>query len=185
MAILIYPYSNPYSINSEPYWAMIKDSFHLCVSQTLVNGMCDQYADFYKGKLTTITRFMNRLFDNWGSDVTAIKQRVVIDNIIDYLDFSDSVNDVPARDIVESLKRNRKYVLESVRIMFELGMDPNNMVKSELTVEQKCVVAIYEELLKTNNKIFSLANAISEDNINSAIDKTIEEAMKANNKDVA
>ena len=116
MAILIYPYSNPYRINSEPYWAMIKDSFHLCVSQTLVNGMCDQYADFYKGKLTTITRFMNRLFDNWGSDVTAIKQRVVIDNIIDYLDFSDSVNDVPARDIVESLKRNRKYVLESVRI---------------------------------------------------------------------
>lgn len=185
MAILIYPYSNPYRINSEPYWAMIKDSFHLCVSQTLVNGMCDQYADFYKGKLTTITRFMNRLFDNWGSDVTAIKQRVVIDNIIDYLDFSDSVNDVPARDIVESLKRNRKYVLESVRIMFELGMDPNNMVKSELTVEQKCVVAIYEELLKTNNKIFSLANAISEDNINSAIDKTIEEAMKANNKDVS
>lgn len=56
MAIIIYTYSNPYKINKEPYWAMIKNSFQLCVSQTLVNGLCDQYSEFYKGKLTTISR---------------------------------------------------------------------------------------------------------------------------------
>lgn len=182
MAILIYPYSNPYRINSEPYWAMIKNSFHLCVSQTLVNGMCDQYNDFYKGQLTTINRFINRLYNNWESDVTAIKQRVAIDNIIEYLDFTHIVTDISLSDVIESLKRNRKYVLDSIRIMFELGMNPDNMVKTELSLEQKCVVAIYAELLKTKNVFFKISNSITETEIDQAIDKTIEEAMKANNK---
>lgn len=61
MSIIIYTYSNPYKINREQYWALIKNSFHLCVSQTLVNGLCDQYRDFYKGKLTTMNRFINNL----------------------------------------------------------------------------------------------------------------------------
>lgn len=55
MAITIYTYSNPYEIHKEPYWASIQNCFHLCVSQTLVNGLCDQYKEFYKGKLTTVT----------------------------------------------------------------------------------------------------------------------------------
>ena len=49
MAITIYTYSNPYEIHKEPYWASIQNCFHLCVSQTLVNGLCDQYKEFYKG----------------------------------------------------------------------------------------------------------------------------------------
>ena len=27
-----------------------------------MNGLCDQYREFYKGKLTTIDRFINKLF---------------------------------------------------------------------------------------------------------------------------
>ena len=118
MAILIYPYSNPYKINSEPYWAMIKNSFHLCVSQTLVNGLCDQYAEFYKGKLTTINRFINVLYDNWNSDVVAIKQRADIDNIISYLDFDSVTNGLSSNNVITSLKRNRKHVLYIIRMMF-------------------------------------------------------------------
>lgn len=47
MAITIYTYSNPYEIHKEPYWASIQNCFHLCVSQTLVNGL-DQYKEFIK-----------------------------------------------------------------------------------------------------------------------------------------
>ena len=61
MAITIYTYSNPYAINKEPYFTSIQNCFHLCVSQTLVNGLCDLYKEFYKGKLTTVTRFINEL----------------------------------------------------------------------------------------------------------------------------
>ena len=86
MAITIYTYSNPYEINKEPYFASIQNCFHLCVSQTLVNGLCDQYKDFfYKGKLTTVNRFINQLYSDWESDSVAISQRAAIDNLIEYI----------------------------------------------------------------------------------------------------
>ena len=93
MAIIIYTYSNPYKINREQYWALVKNSFHLCVSQTLVNGLCDQYREFYKGKLTTIDRFINKLFLDWESDAVEISQRAYIDNVIDYMSFREYVDD--------------------------------------------------------------------------------------------
>lgn len=182
MAIIIYTYSNPYKINKEPYWAMVKNSFQLCVSQTLVNGLCDQYSDFYKGKLVTISRFINHLYDEWESDAVAINQRAKIDNIIGYMDFHDVVGDISAEDIINSLRRNRSYVLESIRIMFELGMDPNNIKKSELTYGQKCVVAIYEELLNTKNKHFILRSDFSSDEVDNAINGTIKDAISDKQK---
>lgn len=182
MAIIIYTYSNPYKIDKEPYWSMVKNSFQLCVSQTLVNGLCDQYSDFYKGKLVTISRFINHLYNEWESDTLAINQRATIDNIIGYMDFHDVVADITSEDIINSLRRNRSYVLESIRIMFELGMDSNNIKKSELTYEQKCVVAIYEELINTNNKYFILRTDFSNDEVDKAITETIEDAISDKQK---
>ena len=119
MAITIYTYSNPYEINKEPYFASIQNCFHLCVSQTLVNGLCDQYKDFYKGKLTTVTRFINELYSDWESDSIAISQRAAIDNLIEYMDLSMIVDDISSKDVITSLKRNRSDVVESIRTMFE------------------------------------------------------------------
>lgn len=180
MAIIIYTYSNPYKINKEPYWAMIKNSFHLCVSQTLVNGLSDQYKEFYNGKLTTINRFINNLYNNWESDETAIKQRAIIDNLIEYMSFQDIVEDILPEDVVRSLKRNRGYVLDSIRIMIELGMDPKNIKKTALTYEQKCVVSIYEELINTNNKAFQLKSDLTNEEIEDAIDDTVAELLQGN-----
>lgn len=63
MAITIYTYSNPYEINKEPYFASIQNCFQLCVSQTLVNGLCDQYKDLLKVKvkITLIEKIMDVL----------------------------------------------------------------------------------------------------------------------------
>lgn len=179
MAIIIYTYSNPYKIDKEPYWPLIKGSLHLCVSQTLANGLCDQYGkDFYKGKLTTITRFLNCLYDEWESDAVEINQRAIIDNLIDYMNFDIIAdNSISLKDIRISLKRNRVYVLNSIRIMFELGMDPAHIKVSELTYEQKCVVAIYKELHSTHNRFFQLKNDFTEEEINIAMFKTMKEAL--------
>lgn len=180
MAITIYTYSNPYEINKEPYWASIKNCFHLCVSQTLVNGLCDQYKEFYKGKLTTITRFINELYSDWESDAITISQRAAIDNIIEYLDFSKCVDDISSEDVVISLKRNRSDVVESIRTMFELGMEPENIKTNELSYDQKCVVEIYKELKRTNNKFFVIKDGFKEDEIDHAIDNLVAKLSKTN-----
>ena len=180
MGIVIYTYSNPYRLHKEPYWAMIKNSFHLCASQTLANGFCDQYrGDFFKGKLTTITRFVDQLYDAWESDVVDINQRAVIDNLIAYMDFDAILGEaIDIKDIRMSLKRNRTYVLKSIRIMVELGMNPDNIKDSELTYEQKCVVAVFKELHKTRNRHFFLKDDFTQDEIDLAIAETMEIALE-------
>ena len=179
MAIVIYTYSNPYKINKEPYWAMIKNAFHLCVSQTMVNGLCDQYKEFYKGKLTTISRFINHLYKDWESDVTVISQRAAIDNVIESLSFSEALGiDIDCEDIVTSLKRNRSYVVQSIRIMFELGMQPNNIKEELLTYEQKCIVEIFKELIRTDNKLFKLKKDFKNEDIDKAISETVDDSLQ-------
>ena len=159
---------------------MIKNSFHLCASQTLANGFCDQYrGDFFKGKLTTITRFVDQLYDAWESDVVDINQRAVIDNLIAYMDFDAILGEaIDIKDIRMSLKRNRTYVLKSIRIMVELGMNPDNIKDSELTYEQKCVVAVFKELHKTRNRHFFLKDDFTQDEIDLAIAETMEIALE-------
>ena len=83
--------------------------------------------DFFEGKLTTITRFINNLYDQWESPSTEINQRAAIDNLIGYMCFDEMIDeDIDVDDIRLSLKRNRSYVVKSIKIMFELGMDPGN-----------------------------------------------------------
>lgn len=186
MAIIIYTYTNPYKINHEKYWALIKNAFHLCVSQTLVNGLCDQYREFYQGKLTTLTRFINNLFNDWESDAANIQQRAAVDNIIDYMDFNALiVDDISDSNIRTSLKRNRGYVVDSLRIMFELGMNPENIQTSALTCEQKCVVGMFRELLANKNKAFAIKKDFTKEEIDGAIDQTIDDSIKNNNIDIA
>lgn len=179
MAIIIYTYSNPYKINREQYWVLIKNAFHLCVSQTLVNGLCDQYKGkgFYKGKLTTMNRFINNLYLDWESDAIEISQRAYIDNVIEYMNFGEYIDDdIDEEDIKTSLKRNRSYVLQSIRIMFELGMNPDNIRNELLTYEQKCIVGLYREILDSKSRLFSLKNDFTKSEVDEAIEKTIIEA---------
>lgn len=180
MAIVIYTYSNPYRLHKEPYWPLIKNAFHLCASQTLANGLCDQYKnDFFEGKLTTITRFINTLYNQWESPTTEINQRATIDNLIGYMCFDEKIGeDIDVDDIRLSLRRNRSYVVKSVKIMFELGMDPDHIQDALLTYEQKCVVEIYRELRRTNNKHFALKNGFTSDELDEAITKTMNEALR-------
>lgn len=180
MAIVIYTYSNPYRLHREPYWALIKNAFHLCASQTLASGLCDQYKnEFFEGKLTTITRFINKLYNEWESPVTEINQRAAIDNLIGYMCFDEIIGeDIDLEDIRLSLRRNRLYVVKSVKTMFELGMNPDHIQDTALTYEQKCVVEIYRELRRTNNKYFVLKSGFTGDEIDAAISETMDEALR-------
>lgn len=186
MAIVIYTYSNPYRLHREPYWAAIKNGFHLTASQTLASGLCDQYKnEFFEGKLTTITRFINNLYNDWESLATEINQRAVIDNLIEYMSFDEIIGeDIDIEDIRLSLKRNRSYVVKSVRFMFELGMNPDHIQDKALTYEQKCVVEIYRELRRTKNKHFWLKDGFTDEEIDTSITTTMDDALrKESNRD--
>ena len=179
MSTVIYTYSNPYKIHLEPYWASIKNCVHLCASQTLANGLCDQYTEFYKGKVSTFAKFINEIFADWESDTCSIEQRANIDNIIDSMDFPVCANNENSSEFARtSLKRNRSQVYESIRIMCELGMKPNEIQETELTNAQKCVVDIFKCINSNDNQNFRLGQKqIDESSINEALKVVIENTV--------
>lgn len=181
MSISIHTYKDPYQLPKEPYWAFIKDAFHLCVSQTMVNGLCDQYGkDFYKGKLTTIAAFLKELYADWESDAVTIAQYAAIDRVIAEEDLTVQFPTELKDTIYESLRKNRSSIYESIRILFEMGLKPKDIHRDQLTVEQKLIVSIYEKLIKSDKLAFHLQESFSEDEVLQAINNTITTVINNN-----
>lgn len=179
MTLLIRTYSNPYKLDKENYWNLIRNSFHLCSSQTLVNGLCTQYDNFKIGQLTTFRVFLKHLYNEWDSNKSLIQQRAAVDNIITSYDFSKYCGNVLEEDnLKNSLRLNRTALCQSIRTLFELGVERNEAIPAELSIEQKCMFDVYEELQRTQNKAFILPHSFKEQDIDNAIDATIKYAIE-------
>lgn len=169
MSFSIYTYSNPYEINGEPYWDSIKNCAHFCVSQTMVNGMTSSYDELCAGKLSTVENLVSSFFEEWEDTERYIQQYAIIDNIIINVEIKDKQN---ATKIKAALGFNKKRIVDSIRIMCELGIDINEINISALTQEQKYLVGIYNEILKTDAiKIFSLQHNFTEIEVEAEIIK--------------
>lgn len=169
MSFSIYTYSNPYEINEEPYWDSIKNCAHFCVSQTMVNGMTASYDELCTGKLSTVENLVSSFFKEWEDTERYIQQYTTVDNIIKNVEIKDKQN---ATKIKAALGFNKKRIVDSIRIMCELGIDINEIKISALTQEQMYLVGIYNEIIKTDAiKIFSLQDNFNEIEVEDAIIK--------------
>ncbi|MSS58433.1 hypothetical protein FYJ51_05895 [Erysipelotrichaceae bacterium Oil+RF-744-GAM-WT-6] len=179
MPIRIYTYSNPYCLDKESnYWEFIKGGFQLCVSQTLANGMSGLYKDFYLGKLTTIAKFINYLFDEWQDEGTIVKQHAEIDNLISSSDLNGIIPDgIDGEKVRASLRLNRQEIFKSIRIMFELGMDPDEMDDSKMTEDQRYLKEIFREIRESKHSAFCLKESFTKEEVDEAISETIRDAL--------
>lgn len=167
MAFSIYTYSNPYEINKELYWDSIKNYPHFCVSQTMVNGLMGLYQELIPGKISTVENLVKGLFEYWESTECKIKQYTILDDAIDRLDLNNVDN---GEQIRQSLHFNRKQLSTSLRILFELYMDTDDMRLELITQEQQYLIDIYKIIKVIDvNKEFILKDKFIEHEINDAI----------------
>lgn len=179
MSIAIYTYRDPYKLNKEAYWEEIKGCPYFCVSQTLVNGLKTIYKnDFQQGRVTTIQYLIEALFEYWESTACIVKQHTDIDNII-----SAGLPPVLGSDMQENIVRaflyNREEVFESIRVMFELNININDIVFDKLTSEQKFIVEVFRKILTSEKKRdFFLKDDFRENEIDIAINHAMQRARK-------
>lgn len=180
MSIVIYTYRDPYSLNEEPYWGEIKACPYFCVSQTLVNGLNSLYTkDFSQGRVTTVQDFINNMYADWESTARIIKQHADIDNII----VADLESNMQS-NMSKAFRFNRHEVFESIRIMFELGVNIDDILMDQLTPEQMFIVEIYKKILssdKRNN--FFLKNDFDEEELDEVLVKTMNNSKRENELD--
>lgn len=180
MSIAIYTYRDPYKLNQELYWDEIKSCPYFCVSQTLVNGLKTIYKkEFQQGRVTTVQNLIEALFYQWESTACIIKQHTDIDNII-----ANGLPPVLGTHMQENITRaflyNREEVFESIRVMFELNINENDILIEKLTPEQKFIVELFKKILSSDKrKDFVLKDSFDE----AFITESLENAMKKASKD--
>ena len=174
MSLAIYTYKDPYRLESEPYWNEIKTCPYFCVSQTLVNGLKHVYkSDFQQGRVTTVQNLIEALYEYWTSTACAVKQHTDIDNIITH-NISTLLNGSLQQNMASAFLFNREEVFESLRIMFELNINLQDVVEEKLTPEQKFIVEIYR-IISNSGVIADFT--IDEKHSIEEIDKSISSAM--------
>lgn len=172
MSIVIYSYHNPYSLKeNQELWNEIVNCPYFCVSQTLVNGLKTLYRkDFQIGRVTTVKNLTDAVYKYWTGTACAVKQHTDIDNIISTVSERCGLNANEVENIRKSFLFNRDEVFNSIRTMFELRMDPHNIVEKYLTPEQKFIVFIFNEIINSaKNKDFVLKEDFTEQEIDEAI----------------
>ena len=172
MSIVIYSYHNPYSLkDNQELWDEIVNCPYFCVSQTLVNGLKTLYGkDFQINRVTTVKNLTDAVYRYWTGTACAVKQHADIDNIISMASARCGLNADEVENIRKSFLFNRNEVFNSIRTMFELRMNPNNIVEKYLTPEQKFIVFIFNEIIKSAmNKDFLLKDNFTEQEIEEAI----------------
>lgn len=179
MSITIYTYRDPYKLNNEPYWDEIKNCPYFCVSQTLVNGLKYLYKkDFVQGRVTTVQNLVEAIFKYWESTACIVKQHTDIDNII-----ASGLPPVLGSSMQENIARaflfNREEVFKSIRVMFELNININDVLFDKLTPEQVFIVELYKRILASDKKRdFVLNDSFDEEQINEAVRNAMTEASR-------
>ena len=171
MSIVIYTYRDPYKLDTEPYWDELKSCPYFCVSQTLVNGLKGLYKkDFRQGRVTTIQNMIEAMYEYWESTACIVKQHTDIDNII-----STGLPSVISPDLQENVSRaflfNRMEVFKSIRIMFELNMNVQDILMDKLTPEQlfNCQKFIKKIISCEKKKDFTLQSDFDIEAVDTAI----------------
>lgn len=141
----IYTYSNPFKIDEYEYWNEIKKYPHLCVSQTLVQGMNLYYGRDKFSIICTLEDYINDLYADWANNPTL--------RIEQYLKLSREINLIENKKIKDVLNRNKREVLNSVRYLIELGCSALDITKIKKTNELiKEYITIFNNLIKSDEE---------------------------------
>ena len=204
MGIKIYTYKYPFHLDKYSYWNEIKQYPHLCVSQTLVQGLDKKYKRSEFSYLYCIDDLMEILYCDWIKNIEV--------RVNQYIKLSEIINKIPHKKIKNSFKFNQNNVLDAIRMIKELELDlkvdeknlseeQNWFIKIKNRVEkedcfnilEKSKIQDKEDLLKALNKLLinegkkkkkildNLKNEKSKLELEKELD-TFREVLKANNK---
>lgn len=183
MSLSIYTYSNPYEINNEPYWDSIRNCAHFCVSQTMVNGLSAVYDELDNGQLATVEELVEALYPRWFDTKTYIEQYTILTNTLDKV--TPNIEPDRWKKIKQSLRFNKSALLDSIRLMVEMGLLLKNIKIKKITEEQMYLVAAYNAILRGENaEIFALKKNFSESEIDNAVKTALVAKDKRRGKEV-
>ena len=172
MSIVIYTYRDPYKLKeNSTLWNEISLCPFFCVAQTMVNGLKTVYGKaFQAGRVTTVKNLTDALYEKWVGTACVVKQHAELDNIIVNISNIQGLSEEEIDNLKKAFIFNRNEVFSSIRTMFELKMEPQNIMDSYLSSEQRFVVAVFNKILEADKaENFRLEQNFTKEQIDEAI----------------
>lgn len=137
----IYTYKNPFEINKMSIWNDIKKYPHLCVSQTLVEGMKEYYGRENFGVLCTLDQVLKKVYKDWHDNTEG--------EITQMLDICQCIEKLDEKPLKQTMLHNKTEVLKSIRYLIESDIDAD-IDTSKFSEEQQLLFEVYKEVEDQN-----------------------------------
>ena len=126
------------------------------------------YDELKNGQLATVEELVKALYPGWFDTKTYIEQYTILTNTLDNV--TPNIEQERWKKIKQSLRFNKSALLDSIRLMVEMGLLLKNLKIKKITEEQTYLIAAYNAILHGDkaNK-FSLRKHFSEKEIDSAV----------------
>lgn len=148
----IYTYKTPFELEQLPVWSELKKYPHLCVSQTLVEGLKDYYGREGFRLLCTVDQVLKEFYEEWHNDPNNnIQQVEKISNIL------DEWEDDPAKDqkLVATIQHNKRDFIQALRMMIESDLGELEQ-QPHFSSEENALIEVYQ--MVKDEKLFSWLN---------------------------
>ena len=134
----VYTYQSPFQLTSLSFWNELESAPHLCVSETLVQGLIDCYKRETFRYISTIDGVIKGMFSEWTNGTKNKVQQ--------YLSLSELIRTIDDKNLRNAMLHNRKELLEALRYLFEVEFRPDLINMEAITIEQQVVVELYKRL---------------------------------------
>lgn len=178
MGIKIYTYKDPFHLDKYSYWNEIKQYPHLCVSQTLVQGLEKKYERSEFNYLDCIDDLMEVLYYDWTKNTEV--------RVNQYIKLSEIINKISDVKTKNSFKFNQNNILDAIRMIKELEIDLE-VDKQSLSEEQNLFIKIMNKIENEECfKILDKSKLSSKETLLIALDKSLtqEGIEKKQEKDI-
>lgn len=148
----IYTYKDPLEINKMSIWSDIQKYPHICVSQTLVEGLKEYYGRDSFNVICTMDLLLKSVYKEWhDSEEVNIKQSILISNVLDSMAEKNGES-----KLIKTFGHNKKEVIKAIKFLIESDIDINSIDDKMLTEEQRQLFAICNVI--KNKDVFSCLN---------------------------
>lgn len=140
----IITYSDPRLINKIEDWEEIIKYPHLCVSDTLQQGLSHKFGEEAFNFITTIDKFLNEFYYEWkNNSELSIRQ---------YLELVKLINSSQAEKKTKKvLYKNRNEILKSFRTLIECNVEVEDISFDSNSNEYNELLNIYSKVKGTEN----------------------------------
>lgn len=137
-------YSDPRLINKIEDWEEIIKYPHLCVSDTLEQGLSHKFGEEEFDFITTIDKFLNEFYSEWkNNSELSIRQ---------YLELVKLINSSEAdKKTKKVLYKNRNEILKSLRTLIECNVEVEDISSDSNSNEYSELLNIYSKVKRTEN----------------------------------